>query len=383
MVKKLSRLAFVFILVCFCISAFAVPALAYDARADTNITIAGDTVIDDDLYLVGTNITIDGTVNGDIFIMGRTITVNGTVDGGATIAAQTININGNISRSVRLAAQTVTINGSIDGDVVVAASDLIINQTAVIGRDLILGTSTALIGGSISRNVLGASDEATISNQIEGNVNLRVTNLLVTSEAGIGGDLTYTSRNQAVIQQGAEVTGTVDQVAPPEPTERPERGILAGITGAIIYALFNFIAVFIIGLIIIAATMRHIKLLARSLQYHPAQCLGWGALIFFATPIAAFIVMFTIVGIPLALTALVVWGVLLYLSQIPVALTIGWLILSRGRETASGGFLIGALALGLFLLYAVGLIPIFGWILWFFVVLFGLGTLVTVFRISR
>jgi hypothetical protein len=76
--------------------------------------------------------------------------------------------------------------------------------------------------------------------------------------------------------------------------------------------------------------------------------------------------MFTVIGIPLALVSLVIWGVLLYLSQIPVALIIGWLILTRGKETTSTGLLIGALALGLFILHLIGLIPVFGWIFWLF-----------------
>lgn len=107
---------------------------------------------------------------------------------------------------------------------------------------------------------------------------------------------------------------------------------------------------------------------------------GMGALIFFATPIAAILVMVTVIGIPLGIISLVIWGILLYFAQIPVAITIGWLILSRKRDISSHGLLIGALALGLFILYLIGSIPIIGWILMLFVIFFGLGSLVTVFR---
>ena len=111
-------------------------------------------------------------------------------------------------------------------------------------------------------------------------------------------------------------------------------------------------------------------------------CLGWGALIFFVTPIAAVLVMFTVIGVPLGLISLVTWAILVYLAQIPVAITIGWLILSRRRDISSKGLMVGALALGLLILYLINWIPIAGWIINLFVVFFGLGSLVTVFRAS-
>jgi len=383
MARKPVRFILVSLLACLLLSFFTVPVMAYDARGETNITIAGDEVVNDDLYLVGGSITIDGTVNGDVFILGQTIAVNGTVNGGITVAGQTITLNGSISRGARVAGQTITVNGNIAGDLLAATSDLIINQNAVIGRDLVLGSSTALISGQVGRNVLGGAEQVTISNRINGNVTLHVTDLLITSTAVIGGNLTYTSETEAEIQQGSQITGTVDQITPTEPEPRPEEGIWAGIIGAVIFRILSFISIFLIGLILLFLALRHMKLLAVSLQRHPARCLGWGALIFFVTPLAALLVMFTVIGIPLALIALVVWGILLYLSQLPVALVIGWLILFRGRNTVSRGSLIGALALGLFIIHLVSLIPIFGWIFWFFVILFGLGTLVTVFKVAR
>ena len=58
----------------------AVPVLAADFRGGETVTVATGEVIDDDLYIAGTNIVIDGTVNGDIFGVGTTITINGGVN---------------------------------------------------------------------------------------------------------------------------------------------------------------------------------------------------------------------------------------------------------------------------------------------------------------
>jgi hypothetical protein len=42
-----------------------VPVLAADFRGGDTITVASGEVVDDDLYVSGTNIIIDGTVNGE------------------------------------------------------------------------------------------------------------------------------------------------------------------------------------------------------------------------------------------------------------------------------------------------------------------------------
>jgi hypothetical protein len=357
---------------------FTVPVLAFDSRSGTNITIGSGETVNGDLYLTGTNVTIEGTVNGDVFILGQNININGLVNGGISVAGQTITVNGKVSTGARIAGQTIHIGGNIGRDLIAVGSDVMVDRAAVIGGDLNLACSTGIMNGHVAGNIRGSVNLLTIAGAVDGNVNITVSSLNITSSANIRGNLTYTSRNTVTIQSGSVIGGTTSQIIP---ANHRGRGIWAGVAGLIGLRIFGFLAIFIIGLVIIFLATRRIMQLATAVQRDPVQCLGWGALIFFATPVAAFIVMFTVIGIPLSILSLVIWGILLYLSQIPVALAIGWLILLRGRETRSRGFLVGALALGLFILYVVSLIPVVGWIFWLFVILFGLGTLVTVFRI--
>ena len=139
----------------------------------------------------------------------------------------------------------------------------------------------------------------------------------------------------------------------------------------------TYVMIFIIGLIIILIAKKRITLMQSAIQKRPWQTLGWGALILIATPIAAIIVMITVIGLPLGIISLILWGVALYLSQIPVALLLGRLIIRQNRELDSKGIMIGALALGLFVLFVLRLIPIVGWIIGLLVIAFGLGTLIT------
>ena len=103
--------------------------------------------------------------------------------------------------------------------------------------------------------------------------------------------------------------------------------------------------------------------------------LGWGAAIIFATPVAAIIVCITVVGIPVGLIALVLYAIAIYISQVFVGLLIGQLIIGRFRGVESKAMMIGALALGLFILTLLQWIPFIGFWVGLAVALFGVGAM--------
>ena len=103
--------------------------------------------------------------------------------------------------------------------------------------------------------------------------------------------------------------------------------------------------------------------------------LGWGAIILFATPIAAIVTFITVIGVPVGLIGLTLYGIAIYLSQIAVGLFIGYWIIGYFSNVESRGILVGALALGLAVLTLLKLIPYVGFPLWLATVLFGIGAM--------
>ena len=95
----------------------------------------------------------------------------------------------------------------------------------------------------------------------------------------------------------------------------------------------------------------------------------------FATPIAAIITFVTVVGVPVGLIGLTLYGIAIYLSQIAIGLFIGYWIISSFNKVESRGVLVGALALGFAILTLLKLIPYIGFPLWLATVLFGIGAM--------
>lgn len=378
MFNKYFRFTGIMLLVSLLMLFVSSPAMAFDVREGDSVTIASGEVVNDDLYFAGGDIVIDGTVNGDIFAVGRSITINGKVNGGVSFGGQTATINGEIANGLRFGGQSVIVNGRIGRDLVVGSSQLLVSSTGQIDGDLVFGTATAEVTGSIGDSILGASSDVTLANNIGGDITLSVERLTITSGADIQGNVKYTSPNEAKIQSGAIIMGNISHLLPERPDKADmAKGIMAGIAGTIVWKILSYLMIFIIGIILILIAQKRMVLVQKAIQRSPWHTLGWGALILIATPIAAIIVMITVIGLPLGIITLLMWGIVLYLSQIPVALLLGRLIIRQNHELDSTGIMIGALALGLLVLFVLRLIPIFGWIVSLIVILFGLGTLIT------
>ena len=146
----------------------------------------------------------------------------------------------------------------------------------------------------------------------------------------------------------------------------------------------------IAGLIIILIAPKRLTSIAEAIRTRPGASAGWGALIVFVTPLAAGFLYLTIVGITAGLITLGLWGIALYLAQIPVGLFIGRCIIGRFRGVEGRGIMVGALALGLVILklleLVLGLIPIpyLGFFIGLAVVgIFGIGAVVVSERKRR
>jgi len=354
----------------------AAPVLAFDGRSGDTVTVPQGEVVDGDLYVMGRNIIIDGTVNGDIFGAGQTITINGTVNGGVTIAGQTLTVNGQVAHGARLAGQTINVNSSIGRDLVAAGAALNVASTAKIADDLIFSVGTSYVSGRVNGDVKGGAGEVTITNEVGGDVEVTVDKLTITSTANIEGNVVYTSENEASIQSGARLGGSTTHKMPEKPAVPAP---FAGIQGK----LLGFLMILAAGIIVILLATGRMSAMADSIRTKPWPSLGWGALALFVTPIAALIVIITIIGLPVGLIALVLYGIAVYLSQIPIGFLIGRLIIRRNGEIESRGLMIGALALGLVILLVLSLIPYVGGLVGLLTIVFGLGSLVVSMARSR
>ncbi|MEW6727585.1 MAG: polymer-forming cytoskeletal protein [Bacillota bacterium] len=327
----------------------ALMVLSLGASAGAVELASGDMVvvpqgqIQGPLFVAGNNIVINADVDGDVFAAAQTITVNGKVGGDVMAAAQTIRLNGEITGDARCAAAEVSVNGTVGQNLTAAAAKVLLDQRAAVGRDaLVLAGETRTLG-SVGRQVLGSAGLVELNGKVGGDVRLwDVEQLKVGPRAEISGNLSYGSPQRAEIASGAKIAGQTkwEQIAPHEDkTESAINwvGMLISFTGGVIaWGILALLFPQLWGS------------LGRVVRQSPWAALGWGLLLLLVTPLAALLLLLTVVGIPLSLALVAVYIALLWGAKIIVGDVLGRVLARRfgweGRVHAILPFLIGLAA---------------------------------------
>jgi len=358
----------------------ATTILAFDTRSGDTVHIPDGEVINDDLYTGANIITIDGAVKGDVWAAARIISINGLVTNSVMALAQTISISGDIGHAVRVVGETININGNIAGDLFVAGNKINIADNVHIKGDLLLGGGVINVNGIVEGDIKGGGGEIIIGAKVGGDINLEVNELTILSTADIKGNLTYIGENRAIVQTGARINGITTHKLPEAKEDQSETFFLA-LLSRIEVKLIGFLMALLAGLLIILIAPKRLAYIAESIRAKPGPSAGWGALLLFVTPIAAIVICITIIGLPVGLIALALWGIAIYLAQIPVGLFLGQWIISHFRDIEDNrGIMIGALATGLIILKLLSLIPYLGFFIGLTVILFGLGSAIAAIR---
>lgn len=108
---------------------------------DRDGKLAAGEVVDDDLVLTGTVVTVDGTVNGTLVAAGRTITLNGLIKSDAILAGETIIIGEKavIEGNLFVAGSEVVMRGKLLGSLFGGSATFTLAESSSIGRNLYYG----------------------------------------------------------------------------------------------------------------------------------------------------------------------------------------------------------------------------------------------------
>lgn len=345
-------------------------ALAADPRSGSQVTIGPNETINDDLYLAGGTVDVQGTVQGDVVASGGTVNITGNVRGGVLAAGGTVNITGQVERSVRAAGGNVNVNGPVGGDVVFAGGGVTLGPNARVGRDVLVGAGSATIDGQITRNVLAGSGGLALNGTVGGNVRSDGGQVRVGDRGVINGSLSYASNQDASISSGAQVRGGVDRRAVEQPSSANP------IVSSIVGWLRAVVGLFAAGLLFLLLFPRVSRRTVDTLRASPWASLGIGFAILVAVPVLAVLAIITgafIGGWWVGLVILAAYGIAIALS-IPIAGTSlgNWILDRTGRGSTN---LIWPLLLGVVVLMLVSVVPFVGGIVLFAAVLFGLGAL--------
>lgn len=338
---------------------------------DRMVVVPRGTIHQGDYFATGNNIEISGEVTGDLYLFGQQIVIDGKIHGDALIAGGTIDIPGEIGGNIRAIGGQILITGNVGHNVT-----LIGGNAQLISPSKILGSLVVVVGNcdmaaSIGRNAMIVASNLRVSGNVENNLHAHIGDLRLTSNARVGGDLNYSSANNAVIDQQAQILGKTIH----NPSGYKE--ILKGTWFDGFYALskvagilMNFLFSFVFGWVLIRAYPKKLEMILASLKGNLTKSFGYGLMIVVLLPLASLLLLITILGVPFAL-ALMGFNVIFFYAAktIPIlAVSNSYLTKLKLKPNSLSIF-----AVGLACYFLLVRIPYVGILLALACLIFGLG----------
>jgi cytoskeletal protein CcmA (bactofilin family) len=329
----------------------------------SHATVQASQVVDGDYFAFGQTVEISGTINGDLYASGGQVVIDGRVNGDVLVAGGRVRLSGTVSQDVRAAGGQITIAGNVGRNLTVAGGNVEIASSAVIRGGVVAAGGSVDLAAPVGGAAKIAAGTLIIANRMAGDVEAAVGTLRITSRAEIDGNVSYWSRKEAVVSEGARIKGKIVRNVPPQ---RPRFSFFFWI----VFVSINLVCTLILGLLSARFLPRYHQAVITTLRENPWASLGIGFIAAVVLPVVCALLFATVLAIPLALIILVAFFILLYWSRIYAISRIGESILARFRPAASRA---SAFVLGLFVYYILAIIPVVGWIVVPLAMLFGLG----------
>ncbi len=304
-----------------------------------DFTLDNQSIVEDDLYISGETIKINGIVDGDLIVFGQNIMVDGTVTGDTYLFGTTISVSGNIYGTSIFAGSNISITGTYGKNIYIGA--MMVNIDASVSNDIFALAGTFNLSGTVADDVrVGAGQ--------------------VVSDASVGGDFLVETSGNTIDEndiQGELITES-SKLWPKQRKETIKFSTEDFLGFNIGLSIINFLGMYIVGiLIILSAPVKTLQIEKKIVSSWKdlLKSLGIGIVVLFAAPLPIFILIVTFVGAPLAFLLI---GILLFLSFFGTVWTesaIGHKILQLTKQKDNGRFI--SLLIGRLISVTLRLIP--------------------------
>ncbi|MBU1046468.1 hypothetical protein KKH36_01660 [Patescibacteria group bacterium] len=348
-------------------------------KANDEVSINKGDNIEDNLYIAGGTVSINGSIFGDLMSVGGQIIVSEDVSEDITIAGGNITILGNAGGDIRVFGGNILIAGNVAGDLIVTGGTVNISSDVSIGKDLVVAGGQVSLDGDVMGDAQIAGGVITINGHIFGDLDAKIDQKLTLGEGSIiDGNLEYSARKGEMLEVNdqatviGEVTFNAIEVIKKEEMNGLKNFLFVAVG---IFVMFKIATLMIIALILTWLFKKFSSAVVKGAIQNPMAMLGRGFVTLIIAPVAAIILFVTLFGIPLGLALLFIYGFLVVLSCVYAGVIFGiWvnmLISKKDKVVISWKNVVG----GILLLCLIRLIPFVGWIIGLIAFLISLGSI--------
>ena len=315
----------------------------------------------------GNTLNLKEDYDSSTFFAGNTVKDKANVKGISFVAGNIIEFTGTSEYGL-LAGNSITINGKVEKDLLMAGNLVTIEKDSVIGRDLYLFGTSVTLSGEIKRNINISADEITLEDvTVDGNFNLSATTINIEDNVNIKGKLNYNA--EAKINNLDKAT--IKEVT----TYKASEVNKTSITDIIFNIIISMLSMLLLGITINLLFPKVFKKLEKNtenyklIDYLKQMLIGFVSLI--VVPIMCVLLLVMVIGVPISIIALLMYGILVYLSTLFTSYVVGNKIANKLLKTKNNSYI--SLIIGIIILYILQNIIFIGGLVSFISLTLGLG----------
>ncbi len=282
-------------------------------------TLSQDETVNEDIYVVGEEVRIDGVVDGDVIAFGDTIQINGTITGDVYLMASKVDVNANIYGNTFIFANNTTIEGLITENTYIASTFL--SYSADTQRDMFSLFLEGTIKGSVGDDLRTVGMRSNIDSVVRGDLVL-ITNQETINEDNITGEIYDGARLQDIARaQGVDLDEPLN-------VEMSSLNFRPTWRTRMLTLFVNFLAMLLVGFIIIMLSpiktyQIQERITGSTNEFFKSLVAGF--LISLLIPLPLFILSISVIGTPAAILIIGLLAFIMIFGKI-------WVETAFGRE---------------------------------------------------
>jgi cytoskeletal protein CcmA (bactofilin family) len=381
-------------------AAFMLPTPALANEIVIEETVGKGQVMDKNLVLAGTDVSMEGVVNGDLLVIGDEVTLSGEINGSLIVIGKQVLLDGPLSGSAYIAAQSLELGpqANVGRDVFFVGGRIDTQETAIINRDLNVISLEASLNGTTGREVTALVGPLNLIQGLVGmfsNQNWFPKPLLMNTPLPQLSLDPQTARGMAFgLQPIPHSLLSAGEALPADAQESTTDAEAWKATW--LPFLRTLVSLLLIGLLLVWLVPAQTGWAGEQVRTHPWKALGLGLVVFVIGWLAAVLLLLVFLGLgvffywvsmpnlgflvaslgltTLGLAVTVFWLSIMYFSKIIVAYLVGKLLFKRFIPKLAQGRVL-PLITGILLYALLVSIPYLGWVIAVITTLLGLGAL--------
>lgn len=347
-----------------------VSALPVVATTGKNTTETTEPTFVVDSNAEGTEVSLEFGRNA--MLLGNILSTKAKVNGLLLAAGNSLSL-GSHSEYGFIAGNAVNFAGSVEKDLFAAGTIVTIESGSTIGRDVFITGSEVSVETDLAGDLSIAADNVILKGiEVAGNLNITADTIEFIDVVTVGGAVVYND-NATVLGADNLAYGSLEIYHAESVDDNTM--LIANWYSKVLSMIGLFVVMVVVCLI---APKLHTKIAdnENGSSFAVSLALGLGVLVI--TPIAALILLITVFAAPLAVVALLVWGLMIYLSQGFAGAWVGHMLIEKVFKSKANIYV--EAALGIVILGILSMVPTVGGITGFLGLLLGMGLMVkTVF----